>query len=344
MAVGMIRRRKFMVVMAGTAALAGDVAMMVLAQQALARAPDEMPRVVVLLVGEEADPAAPAFRAGFEQGMRAGGWTAGVNVRLDYRWAGTDRPQRATAAAAEIAGLKPTVIVTVGAAVTLAMQRATSTIPIVFSLVSDPIAQGLVSNLAHPGGNITGFSIFEPGMGGKWLDLLKKMVPHTARVAVMFNPVISPVNELFQRSVEEAARSFDVEVTRAPVYDDGEIEAVLEQFAGAPNGALPVPSDAFTAFRSKMIVALAGKYRLPAIYAFRRFVDDGGLAGYGIDIDEQIRSAASYADRIIKGVKPGDLPVQQPTKYTLVINLNSAKMLGLEIPPNVLALADEVIE
>jgi putative tryptophan/tyrosine transport system substrate-binding protein len=188
--------------------------------------------------------------------------------------------------------------------------------------VSDPIAQGLVSNLARPGGNITGFSIFEPGMGGKWLDLLKKIAPHTARVAVMFNPVISPVNELFQRSVEDAARSFDIEVTRAPVHDDREIEAVLEQFGLAQNSALLLPSDAFTAFRSKMIVALAGKYRLPAIYAYRRFVDDGGLVSYGIDLDEHLRSAASYVDRIIKGAKPGDLPVQQPTKYTLVINLN----------------------
>ena len=265
-----------MAALAGAAALAGDVAMIVWPQQVLARAPDEMPRVILLSAGDETDPAVRTSVVAFEQGMRTAGWTAGVNMRLDYRWAGTD-PQRATAAAAEVAGLKPTVIVTVGAAVTLAMQRATSTIPIVFSVVSDPVAQGFVSNLAHPGGNITGFSLFEPGMGGKWLDLLKKMLPHTTRVAVMFNPVISPVNELFQRSVEEAARSFDVEVTRAPVHDDAEIVAIFEQLASAQNGALLVPSDAFTFSRSKMIVALAGKYRLPAIYAYRRFVDDGGL-------------------------------------------------------------------
>jgi putative tryptophan/tyrosine transport system substrate-binding protein len=319
MAIG-VRRRTFMTMLVGAATLAGDVIVWA-AQQVPARAPDEQPRVMFLSVGEEGDPAIRNAVVAFEQWMRAAGWAAGVNIRLDYRWAGTDQ-QRATAAAAEIAALRPTVILTAGAAVTLAMQRATSTIPIVFSLVSDPIAQGLVSNLAHPGGNITGFSIFEPGMGGKWLDLLKKIAPHTARVAVMFNPVISPVNELFQRSVEDAARSFDIEVTRAPVHDDREIEAVLEQFGLAQNSALLLPSDAFTAFRSKMIVALAGKYRLPAIYAYRRFVDDGGLVSYGIDLDEHLRSAASYVDRIIKGAKPGDLPVQQPTKYTLVINLN----------------------
>jgi putative ABC transport system substrate-binding protein len=338
-------RRKFIAILGGAAVVAGDVPVVVWAQQVLARAPDELPRVVLVSAGDGADPALRSSVVAFEQGMRAAGWSAGVNMRLDYRWLGADNlVQRATEAAAELAGLKPTVIVAVGAAVALAMQRATSTIPIVFSVVSDPISQGLVSKLAHPGGNITGFSLFEPGMGGKWLDLLKKMLPHTTRVAVMFNPIVSPVNELFVRSVDDAARSFDVEVMRAPVHDDAEIGDAFEQLARAHHSALLVPSDAFTFTRSKMIVALAGKYRLPAIYAYRRFVDDGGLVGYGIDLDEHLRSTASYVDRIIKGAKPGDLPVQQPTKYTLVINVNSAKMLGLEIPPNVLALADEVIE
>jgi putative tryptophan/tyrosine transport system substrate-binding protein len=339
-------RRKFIAVLGGGAAVvAGDVPMVVWAQQVLARAPDELPRVILVSAGDGADPASRRSVVAFEQGLSAAGWSAGVNMRLDYRWLGADDlTKRAAAAAAEIAGLRPTVTVAVGAAVSLAMQRATSTIPIVFAVVSDPIAQGLVSQLAHPGGNITGFSLFEPGMGGKWLDLLKKMLPHTTRVAVMFNPVVSPVNELFLRTVNDAARSFDVEVTRAPVQDDTDIEAIVERLAGARNGALLVPSDAFTVFRSKMIVALATEYHLPAIYAYRRFVGDGGLVSYGVDLDEHMRSTASYVDRIIRGTKPGNLPVQQPTKYTLVINLNSAKLLGLEIPPNVLALADEVIE
>lgn len=337
-----IRRREFISAL-GCAALAGEAAMIVWPRRVFAETHSEIPRIAILLVGDEGDPASRAFVAAFEQGMRASGRTEGVDVRLDYRWAGTD-PQRATTAAAAVAGLHPTVIVTVGSATTIAMHRATSTIPIVFSVVSDPVDQGLVSNLAHPGGNITGFSNSEPGMGGKWLELLKEIAPLTVRVAVMFNPGTSPHTELLERSVEHASPSFKVNVIRAPVHDDREIEAVFERIAGAPNGALLVPSDSFTFFRSKMIVALAAKYRLPAIYSFRRFVEDGGLVDYGVDPYEQLRSAASYADRIIKGDKPSDLPVQQPTKYTLLINLKTAKALGLEIPPSLLALADEVIE
>jgi putative tryptophan/tyrosine transport system substrate-binding protein len=340
-----MNRRKFIAVLGGAAAVAGDVPVVVWAQQVLARALDEMPRVVLVAIGDQSDPAVRSGTVAFEQGMRAAGWSAGVNIRLDFRSLGASNiVQRATEVAAEIVALKPAVIVATAAVIAVAMQRATSTIPIVFAVVSDPIAQGLVSNLAHPGGNITGFSLFEIGMGGKWLDLLKKFLPNTTKVAVMFNPIVSPVNELFQRSVAEAAQSFNVEVTRALVHDEAEIEATFEQLARAQYDALLVPSDGFTFFHSKMIVALAGKYRLPAVYAYRRFVDDGGLVSYGIDVNEHMRSAASYVDRIIKGAKPGDLPIQQPTKYTLLINLKSAKMLGLEIPPNVLALADEVIE
>jgi putative ABC transport system substrate-binding protein len=339
-----IGRREFMSALGGAVALAGEAAMIVWPKRVLAQASGETPRIAILLVGDEADPESGAFIAAFEQGMRAAGWTAGVNARLDYRWAGTDLQQIA-AVAAEVASRNPTVIVTVGSVVTVAMHRATATIPIVFAVVSDPVGQGLVSSLARPGDNITGFSNFEPGIIGKWLGLLKEIVPHTTRVAVMFNPATAPYNELFfQRSIENITRSFNVEVMRAPVHDDGEIEAVIERLTAAPNGALLVPSDSFTFFRSPMIVALATKNRLPAIYAFRRFVADGGLVDYGVDPYDQIRSAASYADRIIKGAKPGNLPVQQPTKYTLVINLKTAKALGLEISPSVLALADEVIE
>jgi putative ABC transport system substrate-binding protein len=305
------------------------------------------------VVGKETDPESRAFVAAFEQGMRAAGWITGVNVRLDYRWAGADPldyrwagadPQHTTAVAAEVDGWNPTVIVAVGSQPALAMHRATATIPIVFAAVSDPVGQGLVSSLAHPGGNITGFSNFEPGIGGKWLGLLREIVPHTTRVAVMFNPATSPYNERFQRSVEDAAHSLNVEVMQALVHDDGEIEGVFERLASASNSALIVPADTFTYFRSPMIVALSTKYRLPAIYALRRFAVDGGLVDYGVDLYDQIRSAASYVDRIIKGAKPSDLPIQQPTKYKLVINLKAAKALGLEIPSNVLAIADEVIE
>ena len=339
-----IARREFISAVGGAMALSGEAAMVAWPKSVFAQTTGEMPRIAMLLVGEQADPDSHAFVAAFEEGMRAAGLTAGDNVRLDYRWVGAD-PERAAAAAAEVIGLNPTVIVTVGSAAAVAMRRATATIPIVFAIVSDPIGQGLLSSLAHPDGNITGFSNFEPGIIGKWLGLLREIVPHTTRVAVMFNPVTAPYNEpFFQRPTEGAARSPNVEVIRAPVHDDGEIEAVVERLAAAPNGALLVPSDSFTYFRSSLIVALAAKYRLPAIYSFRRFVVEGGLVDYSVDAFEQVRSAASYAGRIIKGAKPGELPVQQPTKYTLVINLKTAKTLGLQIPPNVLALADEVIE
>jgi putative tryptophan/tyrosine transport system substrate-binding protein len=253
-----------MALLAGAAAVAGDVPVVVWAQQVLARAPDELPRVILVSAGDGADPASRTSVVAFEQGLSAAGWSAGGNMRLDYRWLGTDDlTKRAAAAAAEIARLRPTVTVAVGAAVSLAMQRATSTIPIVFAVVSDPIAQGLVSRLAHPGGNITGFSLFEPGMGGKWLDLLKKMLPRTTRVAVMFNPIVSPVNELFLRSVNEAARSFDVEVTRAPsrVSRPAEpVQAFALNSGGAPR---VVPLNFGPDPRSSRSPAMPSFYSLP---------------------------------------------------------------------------------
>jgi putative tryptophan/tyrosine transport system substrate-binding protein len=339
-----MKRREFIAVLGGATVLASEAAMIVWSKRGIAQTTSEIPRIAILLPGDEADPESRALVAAFEQGMRAAGRIKDVNVRLDYRWAGTDA-QHATAAAAEIAGWNPTVIVAVGSPVVVPMHRATATIPIVFAVVSDPVGQGLVSSLAHPGGNITGFSNVEPGMGSKWLGLLKEIVPLTTRVAVMFNPATAPYNELFQRSIEDAARSLNVEVMRAPVQNDGEIEAVFARLAGARNGvALLVPSDAFTYFRSPLIVALAAKNRLPAIYAFRRFAADGGLVAYGVDPYDQIRSTAFYVDRIVKGAKPGDLPVQQPTKYTLVINLKTAQALGLAVPLTLQASADELIE
>ena len=337
-----IRRRELIAALAGATALAGGGEEIVWPERLFAQTTSN-PKIAILFSIEQADPESHGFVEAFEQGMRAAGWTKDVNVRLDYRWAGLD-PQRATAAAAEVAGENPAVIVAVGSPVVVPLQRATSTIPIVFAIVSDPVKQGLVSSLSHPDGNITGFSHFEPEMGGKWLQLLKEIAPHTMRIAVMFNPATSPYNELFQRSIEDAAPSFNVEVTRAPVYVDGEVEAVFERLAGAPNGAVLVPSDTFTFSRTPTIVALAAKTRLPAIYAFRRFVVEGGLVFYGPDPFDELRSTASYVDRILKGAKPGDLPVQQPTKYALVINLKTAHALGLDVSLPLLGRADEVIE
>ena len=331
-----MRRREFI-------ALLGSTAIAVRPTGAFPQTTGKMPKVAVLLVSTADDPESVTLISAFEQGMHVAGWAKDVNVHLDYRWGGTD-PQRAASAAAEVAALKPDVVVAIGSPVVLAMQRVSATIPIVFAVVSDPVGQGVVSTLAHPGGNLTGFSNLEPGIGGKWLQLLKELTPNSARVAVMFNPATSPYNELFQRSVEDAARSFHVAVERAPVRDDSDIAGAFERLAKSPDVGLLVPSDAFTYFRSDAIVALAAKYRLPAIYAFRRFITEGGLVSYGVDAFDQVRLSASYVDRILKGAKPGDLPVQMPTKYTLIINLKTAKALDLTLPPTLVALADEVIE
>jgi putative ABC transport system substrate-binding protein len=302
-----------------------------------------MPNVAVLTVGNADDPESAAFISAFEQGMQVAGWTKDVNVRFDYRWGGTD-PQHAASAVVDVLSLKPDMIVALGSPVVIAMQHVTTTIPIVFAVVSDPVGQGVVPDLAHPGGNITGFSNLEPAIGGKWLELLKEIAPGVTKVGVMFNPATSPYNELFQRSVEDGASKFGVKVSPTPVHDDAEIAAAFERLAGQPGAGVLVPSDAFTYFRSATIVALAAKHRLPAIYPFRRFATEGGLVAYGVDAFEQMRAAASYVDRILKGTKPGDLPVQMPTKYTLTINLKTAKALGLNVPPALLATAEEVIE
>jgi putative ABC transport system substrate-binding protein len=331
-----MRRRAFI-------ALLGGTPLFMRSKIAFSETIGRMPKVAVLMVGTPDDPESAMLVSAFEQGMRRGGWATGANVLLDYRWGGTD-PQHAASAAAEVAASNPDVIVAIGSPVVLAIEQVTATIPIVFAIVSDPVGQGVVPNLAHPSGNVTGFSNLEPEVGGKWLDLLKEMVPGATKVVVMFNPATSRYNELFERSVEDAAHTYNVQVSRAPVNDDAGVTAVFERLIGQPNVALLVPSDAFTYFRSAMIVALATKYQVPAIYAFRRFVTEGGLACYGVDAFEQVRLTASYVDRILKGATPGDLPVQMPTKYTLIINLKTAKALDLTVPPTLIALADEVIE
>jgi putative ABC transport system substrate-binding protein len=314
----------------------GSAATLVCSKRSFGQTIGHTPRVAV--VGFEAD---PKNIAAFAQGMRETGWIKDINVRFDYHWVGT---KRTTTVATEVVGSNPTIIVTIGSPVTVAMHSASATIPIVFSVVSDPIGQGIVTDLAHPGGNITGFSHFDRDIGGKWLQLLHEITPQTMRFASMFNPAMGSYTELFQRSIEDAARSLSLEVTRAPVRNDGEIEAAFERLAGTTNIALLVPSDQFTYLRSAMIAALAAKYRVPAIYPGRRFVDYGGLVAYSPDLYDEIHRSASYVDRILKGEKPADLPVQAPTKFELVINLKAAKSLGLKIPESILARADEVIE
>ena len=326
-----MRRRTFIAALGGAAAIVG-------CNEVLAQKTGEMPRIAMVRV----DPDDRQDVAVFEQGMRAAGWIKDINVRLDY-YVSSDDPQRITTVATEAVSSNPTIIVTIASPNTLATQRLTSTIPIVFAVVSDPIGQGIATNFAHPGGNVTGFSYFDSGIGGKWLQLLREMTPQRTRFVSMFSPTGGPT-ELFQRSIEDAARSLNIEVSRALVHNDSEIEAVFERIAGATDIALLIPSNQFTYIRSRMIAELAAKHRIPTMYPARRFADEGGLVAYGPDLYHQIYSAASYVDRILKGAKPGDLPIQQPTKYMLVVNLRAAKALDLTIPPSLLARADEVIE
>ena len=270
------------------------------------------------------------------------GWTIGRNVRIDTRWA-TANAADIRRHAAELAALAPDVILAHGASTVGPLLQATRTVPIVFPIVSDPVGAGFVDSLARPGGNATGFIQFEFGLSGKWLELLKQIAPGVMRAAVIRDPAISAGLGQWG-ALQTAAPPLGVELTPVNVRDPGEIERAIAAFARSPNGGLIVTGSAAAAFRRNLIVTLAARHKLPAVYYARHFVVGGGLISYAPDIIEQYRQAAGYVDRILKGEKPADLPVQAPTKYELVINLKTAKALDLEIPPTLLARADEVIE
>ena len=291
----------------------------------------------------ETDPTGQAYVAAFVQGLHDLGWIEGQNLRIVYRW-NAGSAELARAHAAELVALAPDAILSASTANLAALQRLSPTTPIVFIGVSDPVAQGFVLNLAHPGGNITGFSSYEFTLGGKWLDLLKQIAPATARVAVVFNPQTSPQSKFFLSSIEAAAPTVGVSVVAAPIHSIAEIEPAIESFSRQANGGLIFPGDSFTTVHRKLIVEVAARYRLPAIYAVVVFARDGGLMCYEVEFDEQFRQAASYVDRILKGTKAGDLPVQTPEKFSLVINLKAAKALGIELPMSLMLSANEVIE
>jgi putative ABC transport system substrate-binding protein len=240
--------------------------------------------------------------------------------------------------------MTPDLIVVSSSANLTAVLRTTQTIPIVFLQVSDPVAQGFVANLVHPGGNITGLSAYEATMGSKWLDLLKQMVPTLSRVGVVFNPDTSPQSKFFLRSIESSAPSFGVTVTAAPVHDEAEIEQAIKRLTGEPNGGLLFVTDTFLVVRRKLIVEMSAHYRVPAIYALEEFVSEGGLMCYSIAFENQFRQAAIYVDRILKGAKPGDLPIEMPTAFKLIINLTTARSLGMEVPMGLMMRADKLIE
>jgi putative ABC transport system substrate-binding protein len=330
----MIPRREFITVLGG----AGAWPAVARAQQG-----ERARRVGVLMNGNEKDPVYQAYVAAFVQTLQRLGWRDGQNLRIDLRWPSAD-PERIGAYAAELVGMTPDVILCSGSASLAGLLRTTRSVNAVFVLVSDPVAQGFVTNLAHPSGNVTGFSAFEPSMAGKWLDLLKQALPGLTRVAVIFNPETSPQSKLFVPAIEASASSLAVQVVAAPVHATSEFEPLIASFSQRSNSGLIFPSDQFLTSQRGLILNLVARYRLPAIYASETFARNGGLIYYGTDWQSQFRQAAVYVDRILKGANPGDLPVQQPTKFPLIVNLSAARVLGIELPTGLLLSADEVIE
>jgi putative ABC transport system substrate-binding protein len=301
-----------------------------------------MRRVGALIPLSANDPIAQVRNAAFLQGLQQFGWTVGNNVQIDYRWsAGNEDDTRKYAL--ELVALAPDVIFASGSGAVGILQRTTHTVPIVFALVADPVGAGFVDSLARPGGNITGFTSYEYGLGAKWLEVLKQIAPNVTRVSVIRDPAITAGIGLWG-AILSVSPSFGVESRPVDVRDAGEIERALTAFAGSPNGGLIVTGSSLAVMHRDLIIALAARHRLPAVYYDRYYAAAGGLISYGSNSAEEYRLAAGYVDRILKGEKPAELPVQSPKKYELVINLKTAKTLGLTVPPELLATADEVIE
>ena len=329
-----MRRRDFIKVIAGSAT-AWPLA-------ARAQQSGAMRRIGVLMNLAADDPESMARIAAFLQGLQQFGWTDGRNVRIDTRWAAGDT-ERSRKYAAELVALAPDVILAAATISVAALQRVTRSVPIVFVQITDPVGAGVVASLARPGGNVTGFTLFEYSLSGKWLELLKQIAPGVARVAVIRDPTVpTGIGEF--AAIQSAAPSLGVEVTPVDSREPKEIERGITAFAQGSNGDLIVTTGARAAIYRELIIALAARHRLPTVYPYRYFLTSGGLVSYGPDTIDAYRRAANYVDHILKGAKPADLPVQAPTKYELVINLKTAKALGLDIPTSLLALADEVIE
>jgi len=332
-----VRRRQFIRLFGG-AALSWPLA-------ARAQQPDRIRRVGVLIPLLAADdPVGQARIAALREGLEKLGWTEGRNIRIDTRSAKTDDVESMQRFAKELVALQPDLILTQSTTITATMLQETRTIPIVFAVVADPVGSGFVASFPQPGGNVTGFVTMEPTMAGKWMELLKQIAPRVARVAFLFNPATATYFEYWLNPFKAAAASFAVEAIAAPVRDRSEVESVVAEQARAPNGGLIVMPDTFTDAHRVEITSLAVRYRLPAVYPYRYFTALGGLLSYGDDLTDNFRRAAAYADRILKGAKPSDLPVQAPVKFDLVINLKTAKAIGITIPPSLLASATEVIE
>jgi putative tryptophan/tyrosine transport system substrate-binding protein len=311
-------------------------------RDAQAQTLDRPRRVGVLMNGAAANELPRSHFETFVQSLKELGWVDGENVRIDCRW-NAGEPALARTYAADLTHRAPDVILTSSTTNLIALLKVNQTIPTVFVQVADPLAQGFVPSLDHPGGNITGFTAFRTSMGGQWIEMLKQIAPEVERVLLVFNPETSPQAKVFLQSIEAAAPGFAVEITQVAVQDASDIESAIDEFARRPKGGLIIPTDTFTLMRRGLIVELAARHRLPAIYMSADFVRNGGLVYYGFDTAEQFRQAAAYVDRILKGAKPGDLPVRQPTKFALIVNLKTADALGLQVPAALLARADEVL-
>jgi putative tryptophan/tyrosine transport system substrate-binding protein len=301
-------------------------------------------RIGVLMGWPESDPEARSERAAFVEELQKLGWVEGRNLRTDTRWANPSDPESMHRFAKELVALQPELILSQSTPATTALLQETRTIPIIFAIVADPIGSGFVTSFARPGGNATGFAVTEPTQAGKWVELLKEIAPQVTRVAALFNPAMATFAEFWLKPFKAAAASFALEAILAPVHDTAELESVIAAQGSRPNTGLFVMPDAFMITYRVEVTSLAARYRLPAVYAFRFFTEVGGLLSYGEDLTDNFRLAATYSDRILKGAKPSELPVQAPVKFELVINLKAAKALGLGIPQTLLVAADKVIE
>jgi putative ABC transport system substrate-binding protein len=330
-----VRRRDFITLIGGTAT-GWPLA-------ARAQNPQRMRRIAAMMPEPENLAESQARRQAFEQAMSQLGWLPGRSIAIDYRWA-VGNAESARTAIKELLELSPDVVLAVATPAAKTAQATTKTLPVVFIGVSEPVTQGIVPSLAHPGGNITGFTNLEPSFGAKLMELLKEMAPSIDHVAILFNPGTAPFAPSFARAAEAAAMGFAIGAEIIALQKPADIEAAVAKVASEPQGGLIFPPDTFTSPYVKQITELSAHYRLPAVYSLKYFPPEGGLASYGIDVVDQFRRAASYVDRILKGENPADLPVQQPVKFELILNLKTAKALGLTLSPTLLATADEVIE
>jgi putative ABC transport system substrate-binding protein len=331
-----MRRREFITLL-GLTALGWPLA-------AGAQQQDRMRRIGVLMAHPEGDPEFEDYAGAFREGLRNLGWIEGRNLKFDFRWGALDDAEMRVQSAKELIALQPDLILTQNTPPSASMLQLTRTIPVIFVIVADPVGSGFVKSLSRPSGNATGFTIMEPTIAGKWVEMLREIAPHVTRAALLFNPATAPYADIYINPFKAAAASFVLEAISTPVHDASELESVIAAEARAPNTGFVVIPDGFLNVHRAAIVSLAARHHLPAVYPWRFFAEMGGLLSYGSEQRDEFRLAATYADRILKGEKPADLPVQAPTKYELVINLRTAKALGLNVSQQLQQLADKVIE